>query len=125
VPSRRSTHSDARLAPDGETYGFLTGRHLKGYEPPRFVDDRLELWRGPRRLRVLAGDPLVRDWAFRDGGRRVAIYAGPMHGPGWYHLVDVATGEERGSWRDLDARPPPAWVGALDPAPAKDARPQE
>jgi hypothetical protein len=34
---------------------------------------------------------LARRWQFWNGGRSVAIYSGPRHGPGVYELVDFAS----------------------------------
>jgi hypothetical protein len=81
---------DVKVAPDG-TVGWIAGGHYAYSHGVRsWAPDRLVLFRG-RVLRTLQVDVFVRDWRFWNG--HVVVYSGPRHGPGWYSLIEIASGK--------------------------------
>jgi hypothetical protein len=108
------------LADDGVTVAWATSDHQRfpastGLRNPggsvviaRLTDGQIV------KLRTIEPDMFTHDYRLIEGGRALAVWAGPLHGPGWYTLYDVASGAEKAAWsiKDGDA---PDWVLASRP----------
>jgi hypothetical protein len=102
----------AQLAPDGQTFGF----NLVEY----YVDTRGDLWiasraivlyRNGKRVSVVTPEKQATvGWAFRDGGKSIAVSAQGTHGPIYLGLYEVATGKRLATADGNAEEPKPKWM---------------
>ena len=109
--------SEHRSGPNG-----LAGWTLESPIPDSNYGDQrfaftLVLARNGRRLRRIAGAPIIWKWIFWNDGRQVAYETGPLHFGMSCVLADTNSGrelEKLDCYHQLPANVPP-WVTALDP----------
>lgn len=106
--------SAPKVAEDGQTGGWLVQSDTCCTSYP--IPLTLVLYRGGKIIhRILPGQSIW-DWGFRDAGRRVAFYVGPLHGDFIPHfeLHDVQSGRLLAEWDGHISEPHPAWVTGLE-----------
>ena len=85
--------AEVHLAKDGRTLGWeiLFQNCCTSYSIPESV----VVFRDKRVMHEFQQGQMVRSWMFADGGDRIAIVFGTVHGPevGDYRLYDVSTGK--------------------------------
>ena len=102
----------AQRAPDGQTFGF----NLVEY----YIDTKGDLWiassaivlyRQGKRVSVIEPEKQASvGWAFRDGGKSIAVSAQGTHGPTYLGLYEVATGKRLATADGFDEAPKPKWM---------------
>ena len=111
----RSRYQDAKLAPDGRTFGALVvskrSHDLQADDVP--VCETLLIFRNGRIIQTLTPGGFIRAWGFSGDGTQVALYSGALHFAGWYTLLDLESGVQVATSQDPVTEQSPPWVRAL------------
>ena len=109
---------EARLGPDGRTYGALIV-HTIDQDPPHHdmidVRQRLVIWRDGKKLRSFVPGDFIRTWGFWKDGRQIVLSSGGLHFAGQYQLFDLATGRVIDGGEDPITDHSPGWMRSLEP----------
>lgn len=102
----------AQLAPGGQSFGFTMIEF--------YIDTKGDLWtasraivlyrNGKRASVVVPERQATVGWAFRDGGKSIAVSTQGTHGPTGLGLYDVATGKRLATADDNDGDATPKWM---------------
>lgn len=113
----RSRYHDAKLAPDGRTFGALVITKRGPGLPNDDIEvcEKLVIYRDGRIIQSLTPGGFIRAWGFWSEGTQVAIYSGALHFAGWYVLLDLESGRELATSRDPITDQSPPWVRTLEP----------
>lgn len=85
----------AQRAPDGQIFGFnLVEHYIDTKDAPWIASRALVLYRNGKRVSVVTPEKQATvGWAFRDGGKSIAVSAQGTYGPTYLGLCEVATGK--------------------------------
>ncbi len=112
---------DIQIAPDGMTVGWTEGASAeRGHDPPcmpgaQHVAAGPAVWRAGKIIRRLPEMGAMMDWSFNDGGRQIAVHAGPLHFDDELRvdLYDVASGIRLETWERSYKTRPPNWAAGI------------
>jgi hypothetical protein len=112
---------DIQIAPDGMTVGWTEGASAeRGHDPPcmpgaQHVAAGPAVWRAGKIIRRLPEMGAMMDWSFNDGGRQIAVHAGPLHFDDELRvdLYDVASGIRLEAWGHSYKTRPPNWAAGI------------
>lgn len=102
----------AQVAPDGQTFGFNLIEYYIDTKGDLWVASRaIVLYRNGKRMSVVTPEKQATvGWAFRDGGKSIAVSAQGTHGPTYLGLYEVATGKRLATADGFDEAPKPKWM---------------
>jgi len=102
----------AQVAPDGQTFGFNLIEYYIDTKGDLWVASRaIVLYRNGKRVSVITPEKQATvGWAFRDGGKSIAVSAQGTHGPTYLGLYEVATGKRLATADGFDEAPKPKWM---------------
>jgi hypothetical protein len=101
------------VAPDHRTVGWLVEVPNCCTSYP--IPTTLVIYRSGRVVQHIADGMMIYKWAFLDGGRRVAVSSGTVHGMTRVHLTlyDSRTGGILRTWDGAEGEAPPEWGARL------------
>lgn len=102
----------AQVAPDGQTFGFNLIEYYIDTKGDLWIASRaIVLYRNGKRMSVITPEKQATvGWAFRDGGKSIAVSAQGTHGPISLGLYDVATGKRVATADGNPDEPKPKWM---------------
>lgn len=102
----------AQAAPDGQTFGFNLIEYYIDTKGDLWIASRtIVLYRNGKRVSVIAPEKQTSvGWAFRDGGKSIAVSAQGTHGPTYLGLYEVATGKRVATADGNPDEPTPKWM---------------
>lgn len=102
----------AQVAPDGQTFGFNLIEYYIDTKGDLWVASRaIVLYRNGKRVSVVTPEKQATvGWAFRDGGKSIAVSAQGTHGPISLGVYDVATGKRVATADGNPDEPKPKWM---------------
>ena len=105
---------DVRVSPDQHTVAWLQLASVRYHDETVEVSKIVGWFRDGRLQSSSAGLFAFRRFWFVDGGRRIGVNLGAMHGPGLNLLLDALTGKELARFPDTDLKkePTPRWLDA-------------
>lgn len=102
----------AQVAPDGQTFGFNLVEYYIDTKGDLWIASRaIVLYRNGKRVSVIIPERQATvGWAFRDGGKTIAVSAQATHGSTYLGLYDVATGKRLATADGDLEEPKPKWI---------------
>ena len=102
----------AQVAPDGQTFGFNLVEYYIDTKGDLWIASRaIVLYRNGKRVSVITPEKQATvGWAFRDGGKSIAVSAQGTHGPTYLGLYEVATGKRVATADGNPDEPTPKWM---------------
>ncbi|MBL8632919.1 MAG: hypothetical protein JNM40_06810 [Myxococcales bacterium] len=102
----------AQHTPDGQTFGFNLVEYYIDTKGDLWIASRaIVLYRNGKRVSVIIPERQATvGWAFRGGGKSIAVSAQGTHGPTYLGLYEVATGKRLATADGFDEAPKPKWM---------------
>ena len=102
----------AQVAPDGQTFGFNLIEYYIDTKGDLWIASRaIVLYRNGKRMSFITPEKKATvGWAFRDGGKSIAVSAQGTHGPTYLGLYEVATGKRLATADGNPDEPKPKWM---------------
>ena len=104
------------ISPDRRTVGWVVmcpDPSFPDYQGAQLACN-LVVYRAEFILHTFQAEPVLWDWRFQDGGKRVAYSTGPTHGGAAECILrDVNSGRIVSRWRIREGFEPPVWAKTL------------